>query len=76
MVGPLSSDVSWSTLLTAVRMSWRGRSALTAGGVAAAAVENARLYDGIGNDFDTLMDEIIFMRRAAQAVGHRGEKST
>lgn len=44
--------------------------------MAAAAVENARLYDGIGNDFDTLMDEIIFMRRAAQAMGHRGEKST
>lgn len=40
-----------------------------AAGVAAAAVENARLYDGIRHDFDTLMDEIIFVRRAARAVG-------
>ncbi|MHB1007241.1 MAG: GAF domain-containing protein [Chloroflexota bacterium] len=37
--------------------------------VAGAAVENARLYDGIRHDFDVLMDEIVFMRRAARAVG-------
>lgn len=47
-----------------------------AGEVAAAAVENARLYDGIRSDFDTLMDEIIFMRRAAQAVSHRERSHT
>ena len=37
--------------------------------VAGAAVENARLYDGIRHDFDVLMDEIVFMRRAARAAG-------
>ncbi len=40
-----------------------------AAGVAGAALENARLYDGIRHDFEILMDEIVFMRRAARAVG-------
>ncbi|MCL4465018.1 MAG: GAF domain-containing protein [Chloroflexi bacterium] len=40
-----------------------------AAGVAAAAVENARLYDGIRHDFDTLMDEIVFVRRASRSSG-------
>jgi GAF domain-containing protein len=40
-----------------------------AAGVAGAAVENSRLYDGIRQDFEVLVDEIVYMRRAARAVG-------
>lgn len=41
-------------------------SALASAG--AAAIENARLYDGIKQDFEVLMDEIVYMRRAARGV--------
>lgn len=34
----------------------------------AAAIENARLYDGIKQDFEVLMDEIVYMRRAARSM--------
>lgn len=40
-----------------------------AAALAGAALENARLYDGIRHDFEVLMDEIVYMRRAARAVG-------
>lgn len=47
-----------------------------AAGVAGAAVENARLYDGIRQDFEVLVDEIVYMRRAARAVGGSKEART
>lgn len=40
-------------------------SALASAG--AAAIENARLYDGIRQDFEVLMDEIVYMRRSARS---------
>jgi GAF domain-containing protein len=46
-----------------------------AAGVAGAAVENARIYSGIQEDFDVLVNEIVFMRRAARAVS-RGKDAS
>jgi GAF domain-containing protein len=38
--------------------------------IAGAALENARLYDGIRHDFDVLMDEIAFRHRAERATSN------
>jgi GAF domain-containing protein len=46
-------------------------SALASAG--AAAIENARLYDGIRQDFEVLMDEIVYMRRAARSMKEKGQ---